>query len=333
MLDFKDIVQQPNVDIKYYQAATNTGTSSWSQHRWQKPRGVSWIYMLVVGGGGPGGYGLNQNSGTVYGGGGGSSGGMNVVMLPAPLVPDTLSVYCGYGGSSNLANNGMPTFISLSITPSITEVNYSFAYAPGGNTGNYGASLGTGGAAPAAATIANCCLAGRGFYAFYAGAAGGNGGSTGAGSSVAMSTGLLVTGGAGGGAGASIVTTGQSAGNGGGISSLGMPFGRTVYPNQTATIPGGTGATYSSSTGLRTPATAASSFLSAALPILMNYGGTGGGGGSLDGFGDNLLAPSPGGNGAPGCGGGGGGGASTLFSTALQSGGAGGPGFAYIISF
>ena len=315
MLDFNHVMNTPNADIQVFYGDTQNTLTQWQT--WRKPRGAKFIYLLGVGGGGSGGTGLN--TGTTSGGGaGGGSGSQSIVMIPSLMVPDVLYIQAGVGGvapttSATAGNPGQPTYVCIEPDTTLTA-NMTLLYALGSNGTQTPPTAAAGGlpsTASSAATLTNMPLAGRGFTSLIAGQAGNSGGTnTTIGNSITVpTTGLIVTGGAGGG--------GCNAGtgfNGGAISSVTGALGQDFYPS----VAGGAAAITS------TPGGNGSNFI--VKNSLMYYGGTGGGGATTTAGGTAGI----GGDGAPGCGGGGGGGSNS--TNPIVGAGNGGPGFVYIIS-
>ena len=304
MLDLQHLVSSSRADVQVFVgSAVNIDVGHFT---WNKPRGVSMAYMIAVGAGGPGGNGAVGAASTAAGGGGGGGGGQTTLLIPTIFLPDVLYVQTGYSGGT--------AHTKVSVSPRFTVVNEIILYAQfangaGGNAS--GATAGTGGVGGNIVTIATSCLSGLGRYQFFAGQAGTNGGTTGAGNDLALpTTGLIVTGGAGG--------AGLASGNGG-------AGGRITGAGPLQTLAGGIGAINAT-----TPPTYGSSGISPITGLLYNYGGTGGGATSGIATGAGLVG-AYGGNGAPGCGGGGGGGALTGSTQGL--GGRGGPGFVIIIAW
>jgi hypothetical protein len=316
MIDFSHIASTPGYDVQYFVGGVNTTLVQWQT--WRKPRGAKMIYMLGVGGGASGGAGFTGTT-AAGGGSGGGSGGQSTVIIPAAFVPDTLYIQCGAGGigpatSAALSVVGLPTYVAIEPDTTLTAIMTVLFANPGAN-GTAGASATAGGTATTAATaatIAQMPLAGRGFYTLLAGqigTAGGAGTGTTAGIIQTLpTTGLMVSGGTGGGA------SGTTGNFGGTFANVGL--GQDIFP----TIFGGNSAVTS------TPATGGANYI--ARNFLMNYGGTGGGGATTTTGG----IAGPGSDGAPGCGGGGGAGATTQNAT-LSKAGNGGPGFVYIITW
>ena len=321
MLDFNHILATPGYDTQYFQGSSTVTLRQWQT--WKKPRGVNWVYMIGVGGGGGGGASRN-NSTTSAGGGGGGSGAQTTVLIPAQFVPDILYVQAGNGGAGGTytgtsgpvsGNNGLPTYVAIEPSTTLTA-NMTLLLANAGQGGGLGsATAGTAGTAGTVATIAGMCLAGRGVFNFLAGQAGGTGGTTAAaGTSITPpTTGLRVTGGAGGGGQATTVPQ-----LGGAISAIAGALGTDFFP-----LPLSAGAVAS---GATPAAVSTSGFIS--KNFLFNFGGAGGSGSTNTAGGTSGNA----GNGAPGSGGGGGGGENSAAGGVSKSGN-GGPGFVYIISW
>lgn len=317
MLDLYNLIDSPGVDVQYFEGGT-PGVAYTAFQSWRKPRGASMVYMLAVGPGGGGG--TSNNSGTTcFGASGGGSGAMSVLFVPAPLLPDVLYVQTPPGGAGATANgsNGLASTNTMILIeqaagsePSLTLL--SAASGGGGGTGTGFTGGGGGGSAPAT-SIANTVLAGRGYSFFLAGQAGITGGSpaVNAASLTIPTTGLIVTGGTGGGSTNAV---------GGGNSSGPIVAPATLGTNWFYSVPGAAAASGATPAQNGTPGFKLPNFM-------MNYGGTGGGGASTTTGG---LAGA-GGAGAPGCGGGGGGGMGTT-NKQVGVGGNGGPGFVLIVS-
>jgi hypothetical protein len=270
---------------------------------WQKPRGKSMIHILLAGKGANGGSGVVGANSTAAGGGGGGSGGQVSLIMPLSMLPDLL--YLSLMGVCT--GNQLRSFIT--IAPKLTAgagapaANDTLMMAYGGTVGGNAAGA-TAGAAGAAGAISTVGLMPIGFAfcdVVLAGQAGIIGGTTVAGAALTLPlTGLIVTGGTGGGglpAAAAVGTTGGSftvAGS--------FPLHASPASVATATVPPGPGAS-----GYQP------------IPKLAYfYGGLGSGSthGTATGAG---LVQAPGGNGGPGCGGGGMGGALTGSAVAAVS--------------
>lgn len=113
---------------------------------WQKPRGISWIRMMLIGGGGGGGLGTVTVSG-----GGGASGNVTTWFGPAAGVPDYLDIRCG--GNSGLGGvAGGPTVITWQ--GGLSSSGYTLLTASGGGAGSNGGA-GLNASADAVTTFGN----------------------------------------------------------------------------------------------------------------------------------------------------------------------------------
>ncbi len=99
MLDLFNIAKPQNCDIQiFYGGKTGANQSGNNLHKsWMKPRGVSFIYMMLIG---SGGYGNGTD--------GGGSGAVTVWFGNANNVPDQLVVIAAYS-SNNGGNNNAST--------------------------------------------------------------------------------------------------------------------------------------------------------------------------------------------------------------------------------
>jgi hypothetical protein len=316
MLDFSHVVSAPGVDIQSFFGNTDASGQSISNLTdwkvWTKPRGVNWVYMIGVGAGSSGAAGTVSTA-AATGGLGGGSGAQTTLLMPAFFVPNQLFIQTGLGGrnasTSNTATSasasvaGTNTYIAIEPVISTTSnTNVFFLYASGAASGT------TGGVATAMS--GNFPLAGRGWFQNFAGGNGTAGGAAqAAGTALTLpTTGIMVTGGTGGG-GTDATAAAQFAG--GAITGVGLGGG---FP----TLLGGT----AGATGTAIGGPGSNGFM---VKPFMFYGGTGSGG---DNFATGRVS-QPGGNGAPGCGGGGSGAA----NAAVGRPGDGGDGFVYIISW
>lgn len=312
MLDLSHILGTENSTNRQIIYATN----SWVT--WQRPRGTNFLNVFLLGGGGGGGAGATGNTtvGNAAGGGGGGSGAQYTGIFNLNFLPDTLYINVGLGGTlGNASAGGTGGTTYLSLYP-ITNVNYVLALA-GGGTGGGTTTTNTQGTSGVGGTVTftgmyHGALATLGWSGSttLAGLSGQNGIAGGNASSDSSTltlptTGLVVTGGTGGGAVHNVSnTTGRASG------SFVVPA-NSIFPAQT----GGAGGTST---------IVASNGSNGCQPIpklLYFYGGTGGGG-AFSGTGGTVGGN--GGHGSYGCGGGGGGGS---WATSTRSlGGRGGDG-------
>jgi hypothetical protein len=114
-----------------------TSPSTWQT--WVKPAQYSNFIIYICGGGGGGAYGFGSSSGN-YRGGGGGGGGANLLTLNSPsyLLPETLFINVGKGGTgvSTGTFGGTGGITYLSYYPSTTTAN-TLAFANGGVGGGY----------------------------------------------------------------------------------------------------------------------------------------------------------------------------------------------------
>ena len=276
-------------------------TNSWQT--WTKPAGCSFVHLTVIGGGGGGGNGRSGGGNNLSGGGGGGgSGAYSTGLFPASVLPDTLYVLVGRGGTRS-GGQGQTTYVCVY---SDTSAIYQLLIASGGGGGGVSTSS-SGGAAGGAGANFTTTLANLGVTNISNGFAGVAGGNAAAGNNITITS--FITGGAGG-AGYSTTPTYF---NGGNINASG--YSQTVSGG----VLNGGAASSNGSDGYRSfvPYTN----LSNKTPLIFT-GGAGGGSGA----GANALT-SNGGNGAYGSGGGGGG---AVFAALGGTGGRGGDGIVII---
>jgi hypothetical protein len=301
MLDFSHLPGQYGAaTVEYFQPASIQFIA------WNKPRGKSMCQIMLFGCGSNGGNGAVGANSTAAGGGGGSSGAQTFLTIPFWAIPDTLYLQLPQGGS------GQASFIS--IRPD-SVVNHLLAVAntagAGGNAA--GATPGAAGGASSVATAVQMPLGWQWVDTVLAGQPGIIGGVAVAGAALTLPvTGLLVTGGTGGGG---LPAAAATATNGG---SFTVPASPSPFPAHS----GGIG-----SATATVPAQGGSTGYSPIAKLLYYYGGTGSSSthGTATGAG---LAQARGGDGAPGCGGGGSGGG--LTGSTAATGGLGGPAFCII---
>lgn len=287
------------------------------------PDSHSMVYMMLVGGGGGGGGGTTTAAGVAgNGGGGGGSGACVKAIIPAMFLPKTLRIFPGNGGRGGAAatsgSAGRISYItsgSASVNPGNLILRSGAADAGGGNTN------GTAGTAGTIATVATM-YSGIGpsiFNTLLAGQAATAGGSAAVGASIVFpTTGLMMTGGAGGG-GVSAANATFAGGN------IGTGWSDVNFQTASRTISGGAGGATGGSDGYSNRIDLLSD-MGTRFPLentCVFLGGSGGGSSGTSGDGGR------GGNGGIGCGGGGGG----AGRSAGGEGGHGGPGMIVIISW
>ena len=203
MLDYLHLPDNTGGTVDYFPGFSNTDGGSWVV--WVKPRGAHMIRITCIAGAGGGGSGYSGSGG---GGGGGGSSAISIVTLPAYVLPDRLYVSSGIGGegattpsagTATLGNNGIRSYVSIAQD---TGAIYCVCYADSGKAGTTAATSsagGSGGSGGIVATIANMLLASHGIRNFIAGQDGATGSSPIQSSTLVYpSTGLLLSGGAGG---------------------------------------------------------------------------------------------------------------------------------------
>jgi hypothetical protein len=299
MLDFGHLPKPLTGTVDYFPGFSTTDGGAWEV--WNKPRGCTFIRILTIGGGGGGGRGgaANGAATSAGGGGGGASSGMTTLTIPAIFVPDRLYVSSGTGGaggSSGAGSAGIPSIVA--IAPANVNI-YILCYAKEGTGGGLGSNTTiTGGAGGTGGSTAAISTANQGFQGHFNAIVGQNGAN--GGSSITYpTTGLLLSGGSGGGTiNASVTTT---AGNINAPASQTSVY--TLFQTLTATL-----------------FTDGKAGVELYQP-LMSCGGVGGG--------SVITGGRRGGDGGFGSGGGGGG-ASTANGASGGRGGNGGPGLVVI---
>ncbi len=131
--------------------------------KWEKPKGINFVYGMIINAGSGGGGGYSMGAGTTGGGGGGGAPG-NVIQFiqPAYLVPDTLFVTVAKGGSGGAAATagGVPIlssglwYTSVATTAAGFRTYYAFpSTSPGATSSGRTGAVGAGGAGGVAYTI------------------------------------------------------------------------------------------------------------------------------------------------------------------------------------
>lgn len=273
----------------YSVGKSQAGVEDILAQQWKKPRGASYVYILLVGPGGGGGGGKTGIAGTGRGGGaGGGSGAVASLMIPAMALPDTLFVTVakgGLGGASGAAGalgastkiNIFRPFASIDVPTTIAYARYGQAGAAGATSGSAASGSVAGGMTFNSPFLASATLQENNGVT---GGAGGNAVGANPGSSVQMWTNSFVSGGAGGGS----VSTAN-------VEAAGGPVNVASNVDFVAAILGGLVAGGAGSKGIELYS-----------PILCSSGGSGGGGNA----GGTGGAGGDGGFGSGGAGGGGG---------------------------
>jgi len=285
-----------NIPSQQLQTYTLYATGNWQT--WNKPRNAKFIEIFCVGGGAGGGV-ATISVFSKSGGGGGGSGGIVRGLIPAFLLPDTIYILVGKGGTGAITSNtaggsGERSYIALQ--PSTSEQTLICKSSTAAATSAQVA----GGAGGTISVVSLSAFGNIGLFTAIAGVAASNGGANtgGAGVSQAALGTNLTTGGAGGGG---ATQTAGVFGVGGSITSASAILTTPVNGGQTVGADGNSG-----------------------YGTLQPFCGTGGSGGA--GRDGSSGAGGNGGNGYYGCGGGGAGGSSTV----VPRGGNGGDGLVII---
>lgn len=333
MLDFKGMMNTPDMDMQIFSGGSYSGNSTPTQldfQTWHKPSGARMIFMIGIGGGGSGGWSSNTAN-SAGGGGGGGVGSQVSGFMPAMYFPDTVYIATGRGGivtaamaSTTLGVTGATGSAGVAGTPVVVTTNpgaivqtgfdgglHYFMYAQGSGGGGGGGTT-TGGAGGVNAATQAGSFWSKGVGRIYGqGSSAGSGGVPGANGGAAIGS---VTGSYGGcGGGGSF--NGTTVGVGGQLAGYVV---NNYWPTWIANTVGGAAASGS------TPAGTGQDWY--ALQRNMQIFGASGGGG------DSNTAGGQAGNGGQGGGwgvGGGGAGGSTK-NNALAIPGCGGDG-AFII--
>ena len=308
MIDYSNIPSITN-----HQTFFALGSSSWQT--WQKPRNINFVYITAIGGGAGGGS-CSDVLGTSAGGGGGGSSSVTKILLPAALIPDTLYIQVGRGGTGGTLGgaSSVGEISTIAVLPNTTAVNVIIRSgaigAAGGQTGTTTAGTGLGGAGGTVFTSTDGFLSNLGVFSSIAGDAGANAGYGANGSTkTALST-LCLTGGGGG--------AGKTSGNdfAGGSILAGGVLGRVAGGTAGVAASNGNAGVITINPNLLTYASAKFPFAST--------GGSGGGSNQTGTGGTN------GGNGEIGSGGGG---AGAIAGGTGRAGGRGGNGIVFITCF
>ena len=320
MLDFFNIINNPDYDVQYFQGTTgNTAASSLQDYQtWRKPRNATWVYMLCCGGGASGGTSLTGTAVGCFGGPGGDSAQQTTLFIPAIFLPDVLYVQCGMGAIPNTYSNSTSGSITMaglasyvSIEPSTTQANNTTViYAGGGLASLTAANTTSGGtySTPANANFSYMTLGARGQAVFITNVAGNAGANL-----TSSASGLGAK-------------PGSCLGSGVGGAGLTTAMAICISP---AIVQSALGLGYDFIGGNAQSGAGANGTNGSIYPYFFtNYGGNGGSSANSSSGGGNGGS---GGQGAPGCGGGGCGASTNAGATPTP--GTGGPGFVLIISF
>ena len=120
-----------------------------SMQMWNKPKGINFVYGLLIGAGSGGGGGYSFGAGTVGGGGGGGTPGAILQFIqPAYLVPDTLFVTVAEGGLGGAASTagGYPNVTGLFYGNMGNQAAAARTYYAFPNSGQSGTQSGRAGA-------------------------------------------------------------------------------------------------------------------------------------------------------------------------------------------
>ena len=303
MLDFGFLPAGSRADVQVFDRVATVTNLQWLT--WEKPRGVSMVYAVALGGGAGGGGGFTGIAASARGGGGsGASGGVALVLIPAILIPDVLFVQVGAGGAGvgsggGTAGSGLISHLSVAPDNGTTNLVISSSLAgPGGGGTGTAAAVGAAGAVSTNSNLGN-------WQGLALGSRVGNGQVGVAGGAVAGAIGTAQT-----------IPTGlpiMAGAGGAGTTSADFAGGAI------------TGVASSRVSEARPATPAAGSFDGSAGPQLwkpfFSFGGCGGSA-------SNAGVGGRGGDGAIGAGGGGGGGGTTG-----GRGGDGGPGLVVIVSW
>jgi len=237
MYGFQDLASQQQQRFWVYTGnKNNTGFQTWL-----KPPSISFVHIITIGPGAGGSGAYPYAAGTAArGGSGGGGGSMNSVFLPAYLVPDTIYVNVGLGGTggglstvAGTANTGTAgqDLTYVTFYP-VKSAGYALCIASPGSAGTIpaggaGAIGGNGGAIISSTSFP---ISQVGLRNYIGGQSGGTGGQSGAAANI---TGIYRTTGGGGGSGN---TSGGNTGAGATINAVG---GNTSL-NTIAASPAGT---------------------------------------------------------------------------------------------
>ena len=273
---------------------------------WQKPQNCKFVHFVLLGGGGGGGGGQGAGTGTARrGGGSGGSSPVTKGLFPASMIPNTLYIQVGLGGSIGVGgtsntNGGSGSLSYVMVSPDTGKTAQNVLLQSGDSAaggGTAGSAGGNAGSAGSQWTFTSNIFYQLGLVDTYGGQAGVLGQTT------PVPTNLSISG---------ITTAGApGAGQNGATSQIG---GAILGGGNIPTMSGGTaGGASNGGDGSCGYMTFVPNTIGYSSQPLIFLGGAGGGS-------SNAATGGNGGNGAYGCGGGGGGAGLT------NSGGNGGKG-------
>lgn len=300
-----------NVQQDVYYGTVGTITTNITRVPWFKPRGKSMCSIFMLGAGGGGGPGFIGVASAAGGGGGGGSGAQTVLSLPLWALPDVMLIEAGTASAGGITSNPAASQPSRILNASALGL---IAIANGGGGGAIGTAVAGGGNGGAGATAVIATAPAAMLHGLMttninlAGAGGNIGGFNAAGGAISYpTTGLCVSGGAGGG---SIGTTGNGFA-GGAVGASTFWDAPAITGGVASAGVGGNG-----NAGVRWPF--------GNDRRMTNSGGSGGAGSAFN----SATSGGNGGNGGWGCGGAGGG--AVLTGGVAGRGGNGGPGLVII---
>lgn len=303
MLDINHLPNSNKVIQQVFHATAQGGRLNWNI--WNKPRGINYVHIFALAGGGGGAAGTVGANGSLGGGGGGSSAIFSSIFSAFSL-PNNLYFSVGTGGvggsvSGASGNAGVNTNIALygeQVTGGSPTTQNIIATVAGGSGASAAAAGGAGSATAVSAMFTGLnCFGSSGQTGTKAGSAG-----SAANANVEYRTSSCVMGGAGGG-----TLPASSFAVGGGTLWTNGTFNQ-YFPRHL----GGQSSGENGSHGFKLP------------NLLFFYGGTGGASGTAS----TIGVGGRGGDGSHGCGGGGGGAAFT--GSQVGRGGNGGPGIVIV---
>jgi hypothetical protein len=228
-----------STDIQVFNYTGNSQT-------WTKPSGAKSVYIWAIAGGNGGDGGGANNSGGGNGGGGGAGGGVNESTVPASVLPATVTITVGAGGSGgtpvnnatygNYGTAGGASIFGSYLTAfgnAVGQTSSTYNVRVGGNVGGYSLSAagggGSGGASSSSGYGNGGANGGQGSFKRGVTSAAGTGGSAPSGNGLAGNAGSNATsdiasnetnGGSGGGGGSGSANS-PGSGNGGNGSTPG----------------------------------------------------------------------------------------------------------------